>query len=43
MSQFVEDTPDVVFYKDCTGKARRVAVEEDNHFSDSGVDMTEPK
>lgn len=41
--QFIEDEGDVLFYKNCSGIAQRVAVEEENQFSDSGVDMGESK
>lgn len=41
--QFIEDEGDVRFYKNCSGVAKRVAVEESGAFSDSGVDMTESK
>jgi len=40
---FVEDDQDVVFYKNNAGVARRYAVEEGGHVSDSGVDLSEPK
>ncbi|WVQ73190.1 hypothetical protein IAR50_002755 [Cryptococcus sp. DSM 104548] len=40
---FVEDDQDVVFYKNASGVAQRVPVEESGNLSDSGVDMTESK
>ena len=43
MFQFVEDGPDVVFYKNAAGVAQRVAVEETGLLSDSGIDMSESK
>ncbi|ORX40112.1 putative delta-12 fatty acid desaturase [Kockovaella imperatae] len=41
--QFVEDEGDVLFFKNASGVAARVAVEEENQFSDSGVDMGETR
>ena len=40
---FVEDEQDVVFFKNSSGLAKRVAVEEGGNVSDSGVDMGESK
>jgi omega-6 fatty acid desaturase (delta-12 desaturase) len=40
---FVEDGQDVVFYKNASGMAQRVPVEEGGNISDSGIDMTESK
>lgn len=38
--QWVEETEDIVFYKNASGIAQRVAVEETGAVSDSGVDMS---
>jgi len=40
---FIDDGQDVVFFKNASGVAQRVAVEEGGHLSDSGVDMSESK
>lgn len=39
--KFIEDSQDVVFYKNAAGVAQRVPVEEGGHLSDSGIDMSE--
>ncbi|WVN85013.1 uncharacterized protein L203_100154 [Cryptococcus depauperatus CBS 7841] len=39
--RFVEDDQDIVFFKNASGIAQRVPVEEDENISDSGVNMTE--
>lgn len=41
--QFVEDGEDIVFYKNASGIAQRVPVEEGGNVSDSGVDVSEAK
>ncbi|WVQ82984.1 hypothetical protein IAT38_005122 [Cryptococcus sp. DSM 104549] len=41
--RFVEDGQDIVFYKNASGLAQRVPVEEGGNISDSGIDMTESK
>ena len=43
MSQYIEDGHDVAFYKNASGLAQRVPVEEGGNVSDSGIDMTESK
>ncbi|ADV21904.1 omega-6 fatty acid desaturase (delta-12 desaturase) [Cryptococcus gattii Ru294] len=40
---FVEDGQDIVFYKNASGLAQRVPVEESGNISDSGIDMAESK
>lgn len=40
---FIEDGEDVVFYKNASGLAKMVPVEEGGHISDSGIDMGESK
>ncbi|KAK8858544.1 hypothetical protein IAR55_002773 [Kwoniella newhampshirensis] len=41
--RYVEDNQDVAFYKNSSGLAAKVAVEEGGNISDSGIDMTESK
>ncbi|ORY28494.1 putative delta-12 fatty acid desaturase [Naematelia encephala] len=40
---FIEDGHDVVFYKNASGIAKRVPIEEGGHLSDSGIDVSESK
>lgn len=41
--RWIEDNEDIVFYKNASGVAQRVAVEDNGGVSDSGVDMSADK
>lgn len=41
--RWIEDNGDVVFYKNASGVAQRVGVEDNGGVSDSGVDMSADK